>query len=76
MSIASHPSIRQYQTSNRKRIKNDKPPFYSVHDDDFYHGPAWVIKARLFQPKEDHLRKPGPSHYHIVDRSIYTRPGE
>ncbi|UJR09369.1 hypothetical protein I4U23_013613 [Adineta vaga] len=52
-----------------------KPPFYDVCNDTFYHGPAWVIKPRLFPPKESQVKKPGPGYYHIPDRSVYTRPG-
>jgi hypothetical protein len=63
------------QISNRKRVVK-APPFYKMNDDDFYHGPAWVIKPRLFPLKENHIEKPGPSHYHIPDRSIYARPGK
>ncbi|CAF2609919.1 unnamed protein product [Rotaria sp. Silwood2] len=61
--------------SNTK-IRTKAPPFYSVHDDDFYHGPAWVIKPKIFQLKEKFIKKPGPGYYHIPDRSIYTRPGK
>jgi hypothetical protein len=57
-------------------LRHQTPPFYNVHDDDFYHGPAWVIKPRLFQPKEKLAKTPGPSYYHIPDRSIYDRPGK
>jgi hypothetical protein len=67
-------STLRNQTSNRERIAK-APPFYSVHDDVFYHGPAWVMKSRLFEPKENTIKKPGPGYYHIPDRSIYTRPG-
>ncbi|CAF3618698.1 unnamed protein product [Rotaria sp. Silwood1] len=65
----------EYQISNRK-IRTKAPPFYSVHDDDFYHGPAWVIKPKIFQSKEKLIKKPGPGYYHIPDRSIYIRPGK
>lgn len=64
----------QNQTTNRKRIAK-VPPFYSMHDDVFYHGPAWVIKPRIFAPKENYIKIPGPNRYHIPDRSIYARPG-
>ena len=52
------------------------PPFYRVRDDTFYHGPAWVIKPRLFQPNGEPDERPGPAHYSIPERSIYARPGE
>ena len=51
-------------------------PFYNVSDDDFYHGPAWVIKPRLFPSKPNLRKTPGPSHYRIPERSIYDRPGK
>jgi len=46
-----------------------------MFDDQFYHGPAWVIKPRLHPLKEPNRQQPGPGHYHIPDRSIYERPG-
>ncbi len=68
-------TILRQQRSSRKRIVKP-PPFYNVHDDNFYHGPAWVIKPRLFPPKENYTNKLGPGYYHIPDRSIYARPGK
>ncbi|CAF1005238.1 unnamed protein product [Adineta steineri] len=68
-------SIQQNGTFNKKKIVK-APPFYNVHNDTFYHGPAWVIKPRLFQPKENHIKKPGPGYYNIPDRSLYERPGK
>lgn len=53
-----------------------RPRFYNIYDDTFYHGPAWVIKPRLYPPKENQIKQPGPNHYHIPDRSVYTRPGQ
>ncbi|CAF2066681.1 unnamed protein product [Rotaria magnacalcarata] len=61
--------------SNREKRTN-APPFYNLHDDAFYHGPAWVIKPKIFQPKENLIKTPGPADYHIPDRSIYSRPGK
>ncbi|CAF1295518.1 unnamed protein product [Rotaria sordida] len=61
---------------SNKKIKTKAPPFYNVHDDNFYHGPAWVIKPKIFQSKEKFIQKPGPGYYHIPDRSIYVRPGK
>ena len=59
------------------RITSTKiAPFYNLHDDDYYHGPAWVIKPRLFQSRVDSIQRPGPGHYHIPERSIYARPGK
>lgn len=59
----------------RERVTN-RPPFYNVCEDRFYHGPAWVIKPRIFEVKENFTKYPGPGHYHIPDRSIYDRPGK
>ncbi|CAF3814103.1 unnamed protein product, partial [Rotaria sordida] len=58
------------------KTKTKAPPFYNVHDDDFYHGPAWVIKPKIFQSKKNFIQKSGPGYYHIPDRSIYIRPGK
>ena len=51
------------------------PPFYSVNNDTFYQGPAWVIKPKLFLRKETHVKHPGPAYYRIPDRSAYAHPG-
>ena len=59
----------------RKRVVEGLP-FYNVQEDKFYHGPACVIKPRLFPLKDNRTEKPGPGHYHIPDRSIYDRPGK
>jgi len=68
-------SMLRHQTPNKKMITK-VPPFYNIRDDVFYHGPAWVIKPRLFQPKENQIKTPGPGYYHIPDRSIYSQPGK
>lgn len=68
-------SMLPYRMSNRK-IRKKQPPFYNINDDNFYHGPAWVIKPRIFQPNDKLSITPGPCDYHIPDRSIYIRPGK
>jgi hypothetical protein len=60
----------------KKQSQATGPQFYNISDDDFYHGPAWVIKPRLFPQKKNYIKSPGPSHYHIPDRSVYARPGK